>query len=99
MTSESSDLQALLGKAQAGNEAALAENAAFFHSPAVRNFLPLGTVNYCSAAGLALLSYEYVVAFRFDPNGGDPERRKLLGQKYEVWGPQLAELLATNTAS
>jgi hypothetical protein len=47
-------------------------------------------------AGLAVLSYGYVVALRFDPNAGDPEPRKLLGQKYAVWGPQLAELLATN---
>ena len=47
-------------------------------------------------AGLAVLSYGYVIAFRFDPNAGDPEPRKVLGQKYAVWGAQLAELLAAN---
>jgi len=47
-------------------------------------------------AGLAVLSYGYVIAFRFDPNAGDPEPRKVLGQKYAVWGAQLAELLAKN---
>ena len=45
-------------------------------------------------AGLAVLSYGYVIAFRFDPNAGDPEPRKVLGQRYAVWGAQLAELLA-----
>lgn len=29
-----------------------------------------------AAAGLVLLAYGYVIAFRFDPNGGDPEPRK-----------------------
>jgi len=42
-----------------------------------------------ATAGLAVLSYGYVIAFRFDPNAGDPEPRKALGQKYAVWGEQL----------
>jgi hypothetical protein len=49
-----------------------------------------------AVAGLALLAYGYVVAFRFDPNAGDPEARKALGRRHAVWGEQLAELLATS---
>lgn len=48
-----------------------------------------------AVAGLALLAWGYVFAFRFDPNAGDPEPRKALGQRYAVWGEQLAELPAT----
>jgi hypothetical protein len=48
-----------------------------------------------AVAGLALLAYGYLVAFRFDPNAGDPELRKALGRRHAVWGEQLAELLAT----
>src|SRR5262249_39241275 len=33
-----------------------------------------------AVAGLALLAYGYVVAFRFDPNAGDPEPRKAIGR-------------------
>jgi hypothetical protein len=47
-----------------------------------------------AATGLAVLIYGYVLAFRFDPNAGDPEPRKALGQKHAVWGKQLAELMA-----
>ena len=47
-------------------------------------------------AGLAVMTYGYVVAFRFDPNAGDPEPRKALGKKHAVWGDQLTELLATS---
>jgi hypothetical protein len=46
--------------------------------------------------GLALLTWGYVVAFRFDPNAGDPEPRKAVGRGHALWGEQLAELLATN---
>jgi hypothetical protein len=69
---------------------------------AVLSFLPLAfdiawgwvlTV-VLGLAGLAVLAYGYVVAFRFDPNAGDPEPRKALGQRHAVWGEQLAELLA-----
>lgn len=49
-----------------------------------------------AVAGLALLAYGYVLAFRFDPNAGDPEPRKSLGRRHAVWGEQLAELLATS---
>jgi hypothetical protein len=49
-----------------------------------------------AVAGLTLMAYGYVLAYRFDPNSGDPEPRKLLGQKHAVWGEQLAELLRTN---
>lgn len=52
--------------------------------------IALGTV------GLALLAYGYVVAFRFDPNAGDPELRKELGRRHAVWGERLAELRGTN---
>jgi hypothetical protein len=50
-----------------------------------------------AVAGLALVTWGYVLAFRFDPNAGDPEPRKALGRKHAVWGEQLAELLATKT--
>jgi hypothetical protein len=33
-----------------------------------------------AVAGIGLVGYGYVVAFRFDPNGGDPELRKALGR-------------------
>jgi len=49
-----------------------------------------------AVAGVALLAYGYVVAFRFDPNAGDPEPRKALGRRHAVWGEQLAELLGTD---
>jgi len=45
-------------------------------------------------AGLALLTWGYVLAFRFDANAGDPEPRKALGRRHAVWGEQLAGLLA-----
>jgi hypothetical protein len=49
-----------------------------------------------AVAGLALLAYGYVVAFRFDPNAGDPEARKALGRRHAVWGEQLSEFLPTS---
>ena len=49
-----------------------------------------------AVTGLALLAWGYVLAFRFDPNAGDPEPRKALGRRHAVWGEQLADLLATN---
>jgi hypothetical protein len=45
-------------------------------------------------AGLGLLAYGYVVAYRFDPNAGDPEVRKAIGRKHAVWGHQLAAIQA-----
>jgi hypothetical protein len=47
-----------------------------------------------AAAGAALFAYGYKVASRYDPNGGDPEPRKAIGQKSTVWGKRLAELSA-----
>ena len=47
--------------------------------------------------GLALVTWGYVLAFCFDPNAGDPEARKSLGQRHAVWGEQLAQLLATTS--
>jgi hypothetical protein len=49
-----------------------------------------------AVAGLALVAWGYVLAFRFDPNAGDPEPRKTLGRKHAVWGEPLAKLLATS---
>lgn len=49
-----------------------------------------------AVAGLTLLACGYVIAFRFDPNAGDPGPRKALGRRHAVWGQQLAELLATS---
>jgi hypothetical protein len=44
--------------------------------------------------GLALLAWGYLLAFRFNANAGDPERRKAIGRSRAVWGEQLNELLA-----
>ena len=49
-----------------------------------------------AVTGLSLVAWGYVLAFRFDPNAGDPEPRKALGREHAVWGEQLAELLATS---
>jgi len=46
-------------------------------------------------AGLSLVAYADVAASRFDPNAGDPDRRKARGRKDAVWGEQLTELLTT----
>jgi hypothetical protein len=48
------------------------------------------------AAGVCLMAYGYYLSFRFDPNAGDPEPRKVLGQRHTVWGDQLAKLLAAS---
>jgi hypothetical protein len=48
-----------------------------------------------ATAGLALVAWGYVRAFRFDPNAGDPEPRKAIGRRCTVSGEQLEELLAT----
>jgi predicted RNA-binding Zn-ribbon protein involved in translation (DUF1610 family) len=47
--------------------------------------------------GVILLVYGYVVAFRYDPNAGDPEPRKAIGRKLAVWGDKLAELPTINS--
>jgi hypothetical protein len=51
---------------------------------------------FLALSGLALVILGYMLAFRFDPNAGDPEPRKVLGRRHAVWGEQLADLLATN---
>jgi hypothetical protein len=38
---------------------------------------------FLAVAGVALLACGYVVAFRFDPNAGDPEARKALGRSLQ----------------
>src|SRR5262249_34114410 len=60
--------------------------------------VPVLTIVF-AAVGVGLAAYGYVVAFRFDPNAGDPEARKTLGRRYAVWGEQLMELLATKPAA
>ena len=47
-------------------------------------------------AGVCLMAYGYYLSIRFDPNAGDPEPRKALGQRHAVWGNQLAKLLAAS---
>jgi hypothetical protein len=42
--------------------------------------------------GVVVLALGYVVAFRFDPNAGDPEPRKAIGRQGSVWGERLVEL-------
>jgi hypothetical protein len=46
-----------------------------------------------AVAGLSLLCYGYMVAFRFDPNAGDPESRKAIGRRSAVWGDRLTDML------
>src|SRR6516225_7712112 len=47
-------------------------------------------------AGACLMAYGYYLSFRFDPDTGDPEPRKSLGQRHAVWGERLARLLAAS---
>ncbi len=47
-------------------------------------------------AGFGLLACGYVVAYRFDPNAGDPEVRKAIGREHSVWGEQLAAIRASD---
>jgi hypothetical protein len=47
-------------------------------------------------AGVCLMAHGYYLSSRFDPNAGDPEPRKALGQRHAVWGDQLAKLLAAS---
>ncbi|CAN5573189.1 hypothetical protein BH10PLA2_BH10PLA2_30730 [soil metagenome] len=46
--------------------------------------------------GLSLQAHGHVISFLFDPNAGDPETRKAIGQKNAVWGERFAALLATS---
>lgn len=49
------------------------------------------------AAGACLMVYGYVLAWRYDPNAGNPGPRKSIARMYAVWGEQLAELLAATS--
>ncbi len=69
----------------------------------VLSFIPLAfsvpniwiaTVAGVSLGG-ALMAYVELAAARFDPNAGDPEPRKLFGQKHTLWGEKLEKLRAT----
>jgi hypothetical protein len=70
-------------------------------SIAVISFIPLAlpiAYNWAlplvaAPAGLLLMTYGYMVAFRFDPNAGDPEPRMALGRSQTIWGSRLAEVL------
>ena len=71
----------------------------------VLGFIPLAfdlasnwiiTLVIVGAPGVCLMAYGYYLSFRFDPNAGDPEPRKALGQRHAVWGEQLAKLLAAS---
>lgn len=48
------------------------------------------------AAGLVLVGCGDWIQARYNPNAGDPERRKAIGRKHAVWGEQLAEALAAD---
>lgn len=52
-----------------------------------------------AVVGLSLLCFGYRVAARFDPNAGDPESRKAIGQKNAVWGDKLAEVVRASEAA
>ena len=56
------------------------------------NALAWGAAMIGALTGLSLLTYGYVIAFRFDPNAGDPAPRKSIGQRCAVWGEQLADI-------
>jgi len=47
-----------------------------------------------ATVGLTMITVGIVQSFRFDPNDGDPEPRKALGQRYAVWGEDLVNLRA-----
>jgi hypothetical protein len=49
-----------------------------------------------AVVGPSIVAYGCVLAHRFDPNAGDPDPRKVLGQRHSVWGEQLVELLAAH---
>ena len=69
---------------------------------AVLGFIPLvfdiahtGVITLVfGVVGIFLLAYGYYLSFRFDPNAGDPEPKKALGQKQAVWGELLAKFPA-----
>jgi len=50
------------------------------------DLLGLMLTGLVAACGLALIVTGFVVRWRSDPNAGDPEPRKQLGQSLTVWG-------------
>jgi hypothetical protein len=48
------------------------------------------------SVGFGLIGYADWSAARWDPNAGDPEKRKARGRKSAVWGEELDRLLATD---
>jgi hypothetical protein len=48
------------------------------------------------SVGFGLIGYADWAAARWDPNAGDPERRKARGRKRAVWGEELDRLFATD---
>jgi hypothetical protein len=46
--------------------------------------------------GFGLIGYADWAAARWDPNAGDPEKRKARGRKRAVWGEELDRLLVTD---
>ena len=48
-----------------------------------------------AVVGLAIVAYGYLIAYRYDPNGGDPEPRKAFARDHAVWGQQLDEMIAS----
>jgi hypothetical protein len=49
--------------------------------------------------GLGLIGYADWATARWNPNAGDPEKRKARGRKRAVWGEELDRLLATDMAA
>jgi hypothetical protein len=45
-----------------------------------------------AALGVGVLAAGYAVAFRFDPNAGDPKPRMQVGKRCAVWGDRAVEL-------
>jgi hypothetical protein len=48
------------------------------------------------SVGFGLIGYADWASARWDPNAGDPEKRKARGRKRAVWGEELDRLLATD---
>jgi hypothetical protein len=48
------------------------------------------------SVGFGLIGYADWAAARWDPNAGDPEKRKARGRRRAVWGEELDRLLATD---
>jgi hypothetical protein len=51
------------------------------------------------SVGLGLAGYADWAAAHWNPNAGEPEKRKARGRKRTVWGEELDRLLATDMAA